>query len=264
MHQLRLIERVRHVCRHDDRLDAALMYGSFAQGTGDAHSDIEFWLFFAAHRRHEVDPATWCGEVAPVRLLVRNEFGAHVAFFPPLIRGEFHFASTDDLAAVRAWPARGAPVDHMIVVDRAGRLRRVLAALPERATAAGDWAEAEDLCGRFANWLLLAHHVAARGEVLRALDALGQVQRHLLWLARLAEGNTAHWLTPSRRAEGELTRATLDRLAGTQATADRDSVRRAVRAAWRLGRDLWTALATLHGRSMPADLFEELDAGLGG
>jgi lincosamide nucleotidyltransferase len=210
------------------------------------------------------DAAAWCGEVAPVRLLVRNEFGAHVALFPSLIRGEFHFASSDDLEVVRGWPARGGPVDQMIVVDRAGRLRRVLAALPELATAAGDWAEAENLCGRFANWLLLAHHVAARGEVLRALDALGHVQRHVLWLARLAEARTAHWLTPSRRAERELTRATLDRLAGTQATADPDSIRSAIGVAWRLGRELWTALATRHGRSVPADLFVELDAGLGG
>ena len=40
--QERLIARVREVCAADDRLDAALMYGSFAAGEADAYSDVEF------------------------------------------------------------------------------------------------------------------------------------------------------------------------------------------------------------------------------
>jgi hypothetical protein len=36
----------------------------------------------------------------------------------------------------------------------------------------------EVLCGRYANGLVLAANVAARGEVLRALDALGQATIH--------------------------------------------------------------------------------------
>lgn len=41
-----LIDRVRDLCLQDGRLVAALMYGSFAAGEADVHSDIEFWLFF--------------------------------------------------------------------------------------------------------------------------------------------------------------------------------------------------------------------------
>ena len=44
--QEELIARVREACSADDGLDAALMYGSFAAGEADQHSDIEFWLFF--------------------------------------------------------------------------------------------------------------------------------------------------------------------------------------------------------------------------
>jgi lincosamide nucleotidyltransferase len=40
--QEQLIARVRALCHADERLDAAMMYGSFVYGEGDAYSDIEF------------------------------------------------------------------------------------------------------------------------------------------------------------------------------------------------------------------------------
>jgi lincosamide nucleotidyltransferase len=256
--QLRLISRVHDLCRRDSRLDAALMYGSFAQGKGDEHSDVEFWLFFATDLCR-VEPWTWCNEVAAVLHLVRNEFGAHVALFPGLIRGEFHFATVDDIAAVAAWPARGAPVDRMIVVDRHNRLRPVLDALPARAPAPHTWSDIDPLCGRFANWLVLAHHVRRRGELLRALDALAHVHRHLLWMARLVEDDTEHWLTPSRQAEADLTPPTIEALARSTAVAEDAAIRAAILDAWLCGRSWWTRLAHRHGQPVPQGLFAELD-----
>ncbi|MEC3993136.1 hypothetical protein VSR01_06085 [Actinacidiphila sp. DG2A-62] len=249
MIQHELIARARELCEGDDRLGAALMYGSFAAGEGDAHSDVEFWLFFRPDRHAEVDPAAWCARVAPARLVVRNEFGTHVAFFPGPVRGEFHFATTADIASVAHWPHRGAPVDRMLVVDRDGLLAPVLAALPQRPAIPRAPDEIAELCGRFANWLVLALHVTARGERLRAQDALAHAARHLLWMARLAEHSTAHWLTPSRAAEAELPARTL------RAVASGDPA-----AYWREGRDRWRALLAEHGGTEPAVLFAELDA----
>jgi lincosamide nucleotidyltransferase len=255
--QERLVARVRDLCRRDPRVDAALMYGSLAQGEGDAHSDIEFWLFLATDAV-PIEPWTWCRQIAPTTHLVRNEFGAHVAFFEGLVRGEFHFATVDDIAVVGTWPARGAPVDHMIVTDRHDRLRPVLERLPLRAVPPGSWDDIDRLCGRFANWLVLAHHVAARGERLRALDALSHVQRHLLWMARLDESRTEHWLTPSRRAEAELAAPTIEALRRA-ATGGEEA---AIRAAWSYGRGCWIRLARRHGRPVPLALFAELDHAL--
>lgn len=244
-----LIARVRAACDADPGIRAALMYGSFATGEGDAHSDIEFWLFLDPAARAALDPAAWCAGIAPVNLVVRNEFGTHVALFPGPVRGEFHFATTDDIGSVARWPHRGAPVEAMLVVDRDGRLAPVLEGLPERAALPADAAEVADLCGRFANWLVLACHVAARGEALRARDALAHAARHLLWMARLAEHSTAHWLTPSRAAEAELPARTVAAVAaGTPA------------AMWREGRQRWTALlAQYGGGALPEALFAELD-----
>jgi len=235
--QERLIARVVELCRADERFDAVLRYGSFAQGSGDEHSDIEFWLF----SRVEVDAARWCAQVAPIAHHVRNEFGADVVFFEGLVRGEFHFGK--DVAAVGEWPARGAAVDSMVVVDRRGALRAALESLPLRPVLP----EAGELCGRFVNWLVLAHHVEARGEGLRTTDAMAHVRRHLLWMGRLVERSTEHWLTPSRLAEAELSRDLVARLDVTTPAA-----------AWRVGRELWRELSC----PVPAVLFAELDAAL--
>lgn len=234
------------------------MYGSFAADEGDAYSDVEFWLFFEP--QWQVDSRAWCEQVAPVLHLVRNEFGTDVVVFPGLVRGEFHFATAEDIPSVRAWPARNAATGRMIVLDRWGRLRAALESLPQRAPVPQSAGEVEALCGRFANWLLLAHHVASRGETLRAWDALGHAHRHLLWMARLVHDRTEHWLTPSRLAEAELPGDVVIELRRTTAAADPGPVREALRVAWQRGRGYWTELARRHRTGLPEALFAEIDA----
>ena len=262
MLQLELIERVRALCAAEPGLDAALMYGSFAKDEADEHSDIEFWLFFtkAAHAR--LDPAAWCARVAPASHVLLNEFGAHVAFFPQLIRGEFHFVTVAHIPAVSLWPERGAPVERMLILDRSGRLEPVLRALPERATTWTAETVQAEYCDRFANWLVLAWHLVERGELLRAWDALGHVQRHLLWMARAAEDATGHWLTPSRAAENELSAASIEGLTAAAGAADEVALRRVLSVALAEGRRHWETLAARYGAwvSVPRALLDEIAA----
>ncbi|GIF99448.1 hypothetical protein [Catellatospora citrea] len=258
--QEHLIARVRELCHADENLVAALTYGSFAQGEGDAHSDVEFWLFFATDHARALDHRGWLDRVGPIRYMVLNEFGTHVVFFPNLIRGEFHFATADDIGSVETWPARSAPTDRMIVLDRTGALRRALDALPAQPELPTSAEDVDELCGRFANWLTLAHHVAQRGELLRAVDALSHAQRYLLWMARLADGRTGYWLTPSRRVETDLGAEVVRNLRHTVTVAEADAVARAVAAAWVCGRDYWARLADRVGCELPRELFAELDS----
>ena len=256
--QEELIARVRSLCEADQRLDAAVEYGSFPQGYGDAYSDVEFWIFVASGQGPALDPVDWIGAVAAPLSVGVNDFGAHVAIFDGLIRGEFHFATADDMASVMSWPARGADVDRMIVVDHRGALRDALAAVPRDPAVPDTKEEIETLCLRFANWLVLALNVAGRSEQLRAHDALDHVRRHLLWMARLTEGATDTWLTPSRRAEEDLSR---ESLASARSTFDPDPMT-ALSASWRWGRAVWTALAGRHGFAVPPALRAALDAAL--
>jgi lincosamide nucleotidyltransferase B/F len=48
------------------------MYGSFAGGAADEHSDVEFWLFFDPKRRGEVEPRAWCAQIAQPLLHIRR------------------------------------------------------------------------------------------------------------------------------------------------------------------------------------------------
>jgi lincosamide nucleotidyltransferase len=265
MIQHTLIAAVRAACAADPGLDAALMYGSFVKGEADAHSDVEFWLFFTPDARAATEPRAWIERLGhPVSHVLLNEFGSHVAFFPGLVRGEFHFATTAQIPEVSCWPERAAPADAMIVLDRSGRLRPALEALPAHAPVPGIARFVDEYCDPWANWLVLCTHLLRRGELLRTLDALSHAQRNLLWMARRAEDATGHWLTPSRAAETELSAPTLAALYAATAPADPERIAAALRAAFAEGRRHWRTLAARDpdATAAPEALFAELDAQL--
>ncbi|HEY0069515.1 MAG TPA: nucleotidyltransferase domain-containing protein, partial [Chloroflexia bacterium] len=126
--QQKMIERVRQLCREDRRLVAALMYGSFTRGEGDAYSDIEFALFFRDEAHEEVDPREWVSRIAPVEMYFVNEFGNGTAIFSNLVRGEFHFDNASDMRLVEGWKdtAWFPSLESAILVDRTGELTRLL------------------------------------------------------------------------------------------------------------------------------------------
>jgi predicted nucleotidyltransferase len=100
LQQEAMIERTRSVCREDDRLVAAMMYGSFAQGEGDGFSDIEFILFFRDDVLEGLYQEEWVSRVSPVGLYFVNEYGNGTAIFENLVRGEMA-RSLDLLGIVR-------------------------------------------------------------------------------------------------------------------------------------------------------------------
>lgn len=226
-----MVERVRAHCRADPGLVAALTYGSVPQGLDDDFSDAEFWVFGTYG-----DPAAWitaaCG---PSNHLVDNEFGALVALLPGGFRCEFHLRPADAVTDVLLWPARGAAVPDMVLLDRTGELTAALQTLPLHAPPE----DAAMIGGRFANWWLLGWNVLQRGEYERSRDALAHVRRHLLWLARLRHRATDRWLTPSRLAERDLPAADLDRLRELDAVP----LRQGYAAAWAIGLEWGAAQA---------------------
>lgn len=262
-----MIERTRQLCREDERLVAAMMYGSFAQGEGDGFSDIEFILFFEDDALENVDQQRWVSKISPVELYYVNEYGNGTAIFEGLIRGEFHFDRASDIGKIdESWRETGwfPSLDDALVLDRTGELARRLRAVvglplerdtPERIRFARD---------SFINWLLFGSNLVARGEDARALDLLFFVQRYLLHMVRLLEGKTEHWPSPSKALESDISRAAYARYAACTARLNGEDIRSAYLSAWEWGKEMMEVLGGRHGLASPATLLERMDQRLAG
>src|SRR3712207_2391508 len=120
-----MIEKVRELCQQDERVVAALMYGSFALGQGDYFSDIEFYLFFDDEAWDGLEEGAWVGQIAPLELYYVNEFGNGTAIFENLVRGEFHFEPSSNVGLVDAWETAWFPsLESLVLVDKNGELSR--------------------------------------------------------------------------------------------------------------------------------------------
>ena len=264
MLQQEMLARLQALCEADERLVAATLYGSFTQDEGDAHSDIECALFFRDEALEGVDPVAWIESIAPVALYFVNEFGVGTALFENLVRGEFHFERASEIAQVDTWAGSSwfPCLGDAILVDHSGELTQRLGAL-EEAPRRDTGENARDLVSRTLNWMLFGTNVLERGEYARALELLWWVQRHLLWMARLCESATAHWPTPSRLLENDLSPDAYRRYAECTATLSPSDLWRAYRAAWTWGQELIAHLVQRHGLDMPDVLLRGLSERLG-
>jgi lincosamide nucleotidyltransferase len=260
-----MIERVRALCREDARLDAALMYGSFAFGEGDPYSDIEFLLFFDDAAFPGLDRRAWVEQIAPVELFFVNEFGITAVIFDNLIRGEFHFHSVSEMSVTDGWP--GAvyfpSLEAVLIADKSGKLApRVQPLIGPPPTFATPEA-VQALADRFLNWWLFGFHVLRRGEYARALELLGKAQLHLLSMVRVQEGITARWWIPSRALEKELSPAAYARFAACTAPLDGPALHRAYAQAWTWGHELLIALHDERGVHVPEALCARITSLIG-
>lgn len=257
MQQHEMIARVRELCAGDDRLDAAMMYGSFTYGEGDRFSDIEFLLFFRDDVFDEIEPRAWLAQVAPVELLYINEHGIHVAIFANLVRGEFHFHRASEVTIGAMWPGllTFPSADATLIVDRSGALRPYIDAITGPPPARDALPQVQNLVYSFINWTLFGINVLRRGEHARALELLNILHRHLLHMVRLLEGQTAHWLTPSRKAEQDLSPQAMERFGRcVAASLAPEDLRRAYNRAWTWGGELMNLLRARYGVAVPDEL----------
>lgn len=255
-----MIKRVREICERDERLVAALTYGSFAILQGDRYSDIEFYFFFRDEALDEVDEEEWVGQIAPVELYYVNEFGNGTAIFDGLIRGEFHFEKASNIGLVDEWQVSWFPsLGSVVLMDRDGELSHRVSRLVRRPPDLDTPERARFLCNSLINWALMGSNLIKRGEHARALAFLTLVHNHLLQAVRLVEGSTANWLSPSRRLEEDISADSYARFKACTAALDADQLTRAYRSAWEWSRELLAELATRHALSLSTTLLKKLD-----
>ena len=263
--QVTMIEKVRELCEHDERVMGALMYGSFALGQGDRFSDIEFYLFFQDRALDEVDEEAWVAQIAPVELYYVNEFGNGTAVFENLVRGEFHFEKASDIDLVDAWQSTWfLSLDSAVILDRDGELSRRVSRLVGHPPELDTPERALFLCRSLINWTLMGTNLLKRGEYARALAFLALVHGHLLQAARLVEGKTANWLPPSRRLEEDVSVASYKRFSTCTAALDAEQLVWAYRSTWEWSRELMAELSARHAFPLPDSLLTKLDRYLKG
>jgi lincosamide nucleotidyltransferase len=257
-----MIARLRQSCQKDERVEAALLYGSFPRGEADEFSDIDCVLFVEDDALPALDRRAWVEQIAPVLHLFTNEYGIETVIFDNLIRGEFHFDPASSMDVVETWRDTDwfTRLEDIILVDRTGELSRRLEPLLGPAPRRDRPEQVQAVIDRYLNWLLFGVTVWRRGEMARSLELLWMVQRHLLWMARLIEGATEHWPTPSRGLEQDLSPQAYARYRACTAALDGDALRAAYQAAWRWGREMMTALAQREGVAPPEALLDRLDA----
>jgi lincosamide nucleotidyltransferase B/F len=259
--QVQFINKLHDLCQQDQRIVAAMLYGSFAMGEGDAYSDVECVLFIDKDALTTFDKQGWVEQLAPTLAFFADDFGHYTAIFDTLLRGEFHFDPAESIATVSTWKGNAwfPSAEQAILIDRTGALRKAMQPLigapPERDNAA----TVERFIFNFANLVLFGINTLGRGELARSLDLLSLLHRYLLWMARLVERSTAHWPTPSRKLEAELSTLSYQRFAECTARLDRADLERAYRATAKWGGYLSWQLGTRHNLHLPHELLMRIN-----
>ena len=265
LQQEAMIERVRKLCEDDGRVVATLMYGSFALGQGDRFSDVEFYVFFDDEAMEGLEEEAWIAQIAPLHLYYVNEFGNGTAIFENLVRGEFHFEVASNLRLVEAWETAWFPsLESAVLVDRDGELSRRVERLVRRPPDLDTPERALFVCRSLMNWTLMGANLLQRGEYARAEAFLTLVHGHLLKAVRLVEGESANWLSPTRRLEEDASTASYERFRDCTAALDAEQLARAYASTWEWSRELMGELAARHTLALPETLLDKLDRHLGG
>jgi lincosamide nucleotidyltransferase B/F len=261
--QEEMIDQVRHLCYEDQRIQAALMYGSFARGEGDEFSDIEFYLFIDSSEYKTFDQVEWIGQVAPIFFNFVTPQGISVAIFKNLIRGEFHFLKSSEMPGLRAFRqiASFPDTDSMRIIDRTGELQKYLDYLSGPGPDRQSRESVLTLYHNLLTTILSGIDQLGRGERARSLDTLGMVQRLLLWLVRIQEGKILHSESRAfRNLEKDLSNAAYDRYVTCTGSLREQSLEHAYQCAWAWSKELMTSPANPYESPIDRLLIESLDS----
>jgi len=230
-----MIETLQRVCHEDARVEAAMLYGSFAYGEADEFSDLDVLLYFDDEALKALDQQAWAAQIHPIALSYINDFGIRAIIFDNLVRGEFHFDPASDIPKIERYRGIVWFPSSAILLDRHGKLAHHLQVLIEKPQRDTPEVRAT-LCSDFLNRFLFSINVLKRSEVMRAVELLVGLNDLLLQMIRLDEKQTDHWITPTRAAETELSAAAYARLIQCTAPGNKSALWEAYRAAWQLGK----------------------------
>ena len=146
-----------------------------------------------------------------------------------------------------------------MLLDRDGELSRLVSEMVGHAPDEDTPEQARFLCHSLINWTLMGTNLLMRGEYARAHAFLSLVHVHLQRAARIAEGSTVNWLSPSRRLEEDISAVSYARFRACTAALEVDEIARAYRCTWGWSRELMDELSERHTFPLPRLLLGKLD-----
>ena len=267
----RLLDQVRSLTMHDDRVIALVAYGSDALGRADAWSDLDLVVFVRDDSLAELRAGwrKWLGAIDGM-LLMYEAGGSPRAIFtgqPTAIRVDLTFIAAGLAAStLRQWShLRQMDPDRFVLLDKSPS-RSIAAAAKLSSEQA---AEAIDLSALFAQsagdiwyYLLRIHAYLQRGEEMIArTEYQWLVINSLATLMRIEAGSLSHWGTgqPANRLNGQVAVQRLAQLTDCTPDATLSSLRQKCLVASRLGAELCQALADRHAWAWPSELCGVVD-----
>jgi lincosamide nucleotidyltransferase len=213
-------------------------------------------LFFDDQALADIDQRLWVSQIAPVALFYVNEFGNSVAIFDNLVRGEFHFDPVSKMVDLEQYRdrVRFPTLETAIIIDKNGRLAKILAKLIGPPLTHETAVEAQYLGDSFLNWFLFGFNVLSRGEYARSLEILNLVHDNLLRMARIEEGKTERWISPTKALEGDISLAAYSRYQACTTALEPAALQAAYRACFLWGTEMMDRLAQDYELVWPTEL----------
>jgi hypothetical protein len=252
-------------CQADERVVAAFLGGSYAQGTADAYSDLDFGLITT----DEAYDDFVAGREAFIRLLGEpaflEDFGSAVTvffIFPDGTEGELAFGRQSQFNHIHSGPYR-------VLLDKKRILAEAIFPWPKAAQA-----EQLETLRRLIYWFWhdLSHFITAmgRGQLWWAYGQLELLRLMCINLARLRQNFSAE-ADGYEKVEQALPVQQLSSLQATFCPQEREAMLQAARVIVRFYLELAPLLARTHGLPYPAELervmadqLEKLGAVFGG
>jgi lincosamide nucleotidyltransferase B/F len=243
----RLSDRLVAACAADDRLVAALLYGSHAAGTADALSDVDFGIVTTDAAHDEVIRDRERVVRALGKPLLLEDFGDPTNLHAILAEGplvELVFARASELRL--EGPSR-------VLLDKGGVVDAAAAREPPPREVPAEADEVRRLIAWF--WHDVGHVTAAlgRGHLLWAHGQLEELRAVCLHLARFAAGiaieDEPYWNVDEALNEGQLAA-----LRETIVRPEPGPMLDAALALVRLYRELATPLLARHDLAYPTEL----------
>jgi predicted nucleotidyltransferase len=240
-----MIQRFVSACRADERIAAAYLYGSYAEGTADAHSDLDLGLLTTdeAYADFQAGRASFVSQLGEPLFLEDFDL-PHVVFV-------IFADGTEVELTIR--PASQLSLEHgaafRVLLDKAAILQGVASTEPRTGQT--------EALRRAIYWFWhdLSHFMVAagRGQLWWAHGQLGELRRSCIDLARLQHdfmaGPEGYW-----KVDEALPVEQLSALQETFCPLERNAILRSALALIRFYQNLAPLLAQQHGIAYPAAL----------